>query len=187
MNARPLNLLRHPRRVHALAAGARPAVLGAWLVGVLLGGVWGWSQQVQRDRLLDQRVQLQAQSSALREQQARQTAAQEKAQLQSKWGQRAQSWRAQRQHLMELHAALMTQAAETGLRVERWQGDGRQLVLQAWLPRADHVPAVLSGLSRSWATAWTLQSMGDRAGSGVDVVLQAPWPAGIRDDGRRKP
>lgn len=187
MNARSLNLLRHPRHMHAFDPRQVRLVLGAAVAGVMLGCSWGLWQEREKDQLLDQRTQLQVQANVLREQQARLAIAQENARLQSQWTERAHSWQIQRQHLMQLHAALMAQSAETGMRVERWQGDGRRLVLQAWLPRADSVPAVLSGLSRAWAAGWTLQSLGERAGAGVDVVLQAPWPAGTRDEARQKP
>lgn len=182
-----LNLLRFPRRVHALDPGQVRAGLMASVAGILMGCAWGLWQQMQQDQLLVQRAQWQTQSRDLERQKDQQAIVQEKARLQLKWGQRAQSWQLQRQQLMRLHAALAQQAADTGLRVERWQGDGRKLVLQAWLPHADSVPVVLTGLSSAWPAGWALQSMGVRSGAGVDVVLQATWPAGPRAGERPKP
>lgn len=123
------------------------------------------------------RGHLQTQTRAWREQQTLERAQAEKARLRSAWMQRAQAWQGQRQRLAQLHAAFDALAPETGLRVERWQGDGRKLLLQARLPGVSSVPAVLSGLSGAWGPGWTLHSLGDRADGGVDVVLQAPWPA----------
>lgn len=182
-----LNLLRFPRRVHVLDPGQVRAGLMAAVAGILVGCAWGLWQQMQQDQLLAQRAQWQAQSLALGRQKDQQVIAQDKARVQLQWGQRAQAWQLQRQQLMRLHAVLAQQAADTGLRVERWQGDGRKLVLQAWLPHADSVPGVLAGLSSVWPPGWTLQSMGARSGAGVNVVLQAAWPAGPREGERPKP
>ena len=133
------------------------------------------------------RGHLQTQTRAWREQQTLERAQAEKARLRSAWMQRAQAWQGQRQRLAQLHAALNALTAETGLRMERWQGDGRKLLLQAWLPEADSVPMVLSGLSGVWGQGWTLQSMGDRTGGGVALVLQTAWLTDSVDDAQPKP
>lgn len=170
MNTPPLNLLRYPRRARLSDAIPSRAAVLALAAGILMGGCWGQWQQSQYEALLVQRSQLQAQTRAWRSQQ---TQARDRQQLLSRWAQRQHAWQAQRAQQMQLHAVLAAQADTAGLRVERWQGDGRQLVLQAWLPRADAVPGVLAALSRAWPPGWTLHSLGDRAGAGVDVVLQA--------------
>ena len=133
------------------------------------------------------RGHLQTQTRAWREQQTLERAQAEKARLRSAWMQRAQAWQGQRQRLAQLHAAFNALAPETGLRVERWQGDGRKLLLQAWLPEAGSVPMVLSGLSGAWEQGWTLQSMGDRTGGGVALVLQSAWLTDSVDDAQPKP
>ena len=187
MNARPLNLLRHPRRSLVFEPAHLRAVLLALGAGAVMGCAWGMWQQMQHEALLAQRSRLQVESRVWRSQQALQSTERDRQRLLTSWGQRAQSWQRQREQRMQLHEALLAQAASTGLRVERWQGDARQLVLQAWLPRADDVPEVLSGLSQAWPTGWTLQSIGDRAGAGVDVVLQAAPLAGAHDGDLPKP
>ena len=177
MNARPLNLLRHPRRVHPLAPRQLRDLLWAGVAGALIGGLWCIWLDTEKEQLQQERTHLQAQATAWREQQSRERALEQKAKLQWAWTQRAQAWQGQRQRLAQLHAAFDALAPETGLWVERWQGDGRKLLLQARLPGVSSVPAVLSGLSGAWGPGWTLHSLGDRADGGVDVVLQAPWPA----------
>ncbi len=184
MNARPLNLLRYPRRTLPFELAPLRAVALALGAGILMGGTWGMWQQTQHEALLAQRAQLQAQSRVWRSQQATER---DRQRLLSSWDQRAQSWQAQREQQMQLHAALLAQAATAAMRVERWQGDGRKLLLQAWLPRADAVPMLLSELSQAWPAGWTLQSMSDRPGAGVEVVLQAGPLAAAHDSGPQKP
>ena len=111
MTAQSLNLLRYPRRVPALDAALWRPAAAALLTGALAGGVWGGWQHMRQDGLL-----------ALH------------ARLHQAFLDRAQAWQSQRERVMRLHAGLTEQARDTGLRVERWQADGRRLVLQAWLP-----------------------------------------------------
>ena len=187
MNARPLNLLRYPRRVHPLAPRQLRDLLWAGVAGALIGGLWCIWLDTEKEQLQQERTHLQAQATAWREQQSRERALEQKAKLQWAWTQRAQAWQGQRQKLARLHGALDTLALETGLRAERWQGDGRKLLLQAWLPEAASVPMVLSGLSGAWEQGWTLQSMGDRTGGGVALVLQSAWLTDSVDDAQPKP
>lgn len=187
MNARPLNLLRYPRRAPLLESTTWRAVPFALGTGLMVGCAWGMWQDAQHETLLAQRSQWQAQVQAWRSQQAQQATERDRQRLLSSWGQRAQAWQQQRERQMQLHAVLMAQAATSGMRVESWQGDGRKLVLQAWLPRADGVPGVLSGLSDAWPPGWTLQSISDRAGAGVEVVLQAGLLAGAAEGEPPKP
>lgn len=184
MNARPLNLLRYPRRASLLESAPARAALLALGVGIVMGCSWGLWQQAQHEALLARRVQLKAQSEAWRSQQ---TSERDRQRLLTHWGQRAKTWQAQGEQQMQLHAVLLAQAASAGLRVERWQGDGRQMMLQAWLPGADGVPALLSALSQAWPPGWALQSISDRSGVGVDVVLQAGPLLGAHDGEPQKP
>ena len=184
MNTPPLNLLRYPRRAYLSDAVPWRAAVLALAAGILMGGGWGLWQQSQYEALQTQRSQWQAQTRAWRSQQAQQR---DRQQLLSRWDQRQHAWQARRAQQMQLHAALAAQADTAGLRVERWQGDGRQLVLQAWLPRAEAVPGVLAALSRAWPPGWTLHSLSDRSGAGVEVVLQAEPLAGSHGGEPQKP
>ena len=189
MNARPLNLLRYPRRLpsaspallkHALVYGLLGAVVGAAVVA------WGQHRQAQ---LHERRQQLQAQAQTLSQQRAEDTAQLERVRVQEQAGVRARVWGAQRAHLARVHAALTALADDAGLRLTRWQGDGRKLVLQGSLPQAQDLPWVLSRLSDAWPLAWTLHSLGERqpAGTGVEWVIEAPWPQASADPPRRQP
>ena len=189
MNAKPLNLLRYPRRMpsaspvllkHALVCGLLGAVVGAAVVA--------WLQHRQA-QLHEQRQQLQMQAQALAKQRAEDTAQLERTRVQEQGGVRARAWGAQRAHLARVNAALTALADEAGLRLTRWQGDGRKLVLQGSLPQVQDLPLVLSRLSDAWPVAWTLHSLGDRqpAGTGVEWVIEAPWPQASADPPRRQP
>ena len=162
------------------------AALWALLAGVVVAtAVVAWQLQRQ-DQLLAQRGPLQArlQEQARQQTQARQ--AEVLARLHSRMLERQQAWQLQRQQLMHLHAELSSEAERTGLRLQRWQGDGRKLLLQLWLPRAELAPALVTRLSRSSQQAWTLQSLAHRPeATGVEAVLEAPWPS--VSPGGRKP
>ena len=187
LNVQPLNLLRHPRPVYKL----EPLLLRSAAIGLLAGGLVGatigeW-QQTRHEQLLTLRAQLQAQVRVSEVQQTQQLAMDARVRLQAQWAQRSQAWQGRRQQLMQMHEALGTLAQDLGLRLERWQGDGRTMVLQAWLPHAEAVPQVLSRLSTVGPSTWTLQSLGDRPGAGVDLLLQAPWPGEAQEVGAKKP
>lgn len=189
MNDRPLNLLRCPRPARVLdAALVRPALL-AGLAGVLMAGgavVWLHMRQAQLQGL---RQQLQTQLQARARQQAGEAAAKARDRLQAQLVARAQAWQGQHQHMERLHTALTDLAEAPGLRLERWHGDGRRLVLQGGLPAAGSVPQVLSRLSEAGPPGWGLQSLGERAGAkaGIDVVFEAPWPVVAHDAGGSRP
>lgn len=185
VTAHALNLLRYPRRGLALPGELGwPLLLGV-LAGALLGSAWlGW-QSWRVDRLQAQRGQLQADVKALDRKMAHAAALQTRSQGLKNGQARAQDWQTRRDQLQRLQQVLSAQASALGLRVARWQGDKRQLVLQAWLPRAQDVPALLLALSDVGPQGWTLQSLGDHVAAGrlagVDVVLQANWPSGVQD------
>jgi len=189
--AKSLNLLRYPRRMPTLDAALWRPGLVALLVGVLAGGLWGGWQHQRQEEWTVLRARLRAQTQALAGQQTQAVDQQAKARLQQAFVDRAQAWQSQRERLMHLHATLTEQAKDAGLRVERWQSDGRKLVLQAWLPRAERVPLVMARLSAAWPQGWTLQSLGDRAASGgdagIDVVFEAPWGDAAQAGGKSSP
>lgn len=179
MRARPLNLLRYPRRLPAFDAALWRPGLMALLTGALAGGCWAGWQHLRHDEWLALQARLRAQTQTLAGQQAQAADQQAKARLQQAFLDRAQAWQSQRERVMRLHAALTEQARDAGLRVERWHADGHKLVLQAHLPRADRVPRVMAHLSAAWPQGWALQSLADPNGTGgeggVDVVFEAPW------------
>ena len=185
MTPSDLNLLRHPRRGLDLPGELARPLLWAVLVGALLGSAWlGW-QSWRLAQLRVQRGQLQAQVQTLEWQKEQAAALQTRTQWIKSGEARAQDWQARRNQLQRLQQALGAQAHALGLRVARWQGDRRQLVLQAWLPRAQDVPVLLSALTAAGPPGWVVQSLADHATSGphggVDVVLQASWPSGTQD------
>ncbi len=178
LNARPLNLLRYPRRAVMLDAALWRPALWALLAGVV-GAAAAAAWQLQRqDQLLAQRGPLLARLQEQARQQAQARQAEAMARLRSRMLERQQAWQLQRQQLMRLNADLSTEAERTGLRLQRWQGDGRKLSLQLWLPRAELAPALVSRLSQSSLHAWTLQSLAQKPdAAGVEAVLEAPWPS----------
>ncbi len=186
LNARPLNLLRYPSRASILDATLWRPALWALLAGVAVAAAWAtWQLQLQ-EQLLAQRGPLQARLQEQARQQAQARQADTLARLQTRMQERAQAWQVQREQLMHLHAELSAQAAQTGLRLQRWQGDGRKLTLQLWLPRPELVPVVVSHLSRTSLQPWTLQSLAGRPDTtGVEAVFEAPWP--VSAPGGRKP
>lgn len=191
MTAQSLNLLRYPRRVPALDAALWRPAAAALLTGALAGGVWGGWQHMRQDGLLALHARLQEQVQTLSGQQAGVTARQAKARLHQAFLDRAQAWQSQRERVMRLHAGLTEQARDTGLRVERWQADGRRLFLQAWLPGAEQVPRAVAALSAAWPQGWTLQSLSERirpqGEAGVDVVFEAPRGEVLPGGGKAQP
>lgn len=191
MSERTLNLLRYPRRVPLFDAAWVRAVLAAGLGGVLVGVAGAAWLHWRQDGWLAQRAQLQAEQQRVESQQAEATARQAQARLAQAFGARAQAWAERRERLLGLHTELNAQAVDMGLRVERWQSDGRRLVLQAWLPRPAHLPQALARLSAASALDWRLQSLATRAGqanpAGVDVVFEAAWPDGAPGAGKAGP
>ena len=148
----------------------RPA-LWALLAGVAVAAAWVAWQLQRQEQLLAQRGPLQARLEEQARQQVQARQADTLARVQSRMQERAQTWQAQRQHLMRLHAELSALAEHNGLRLQRWQGDGRKLTLQLWLPRPEQAPALVSRLSQASAQAWALQSLAERPdAAGVEAV-----------------
>lgn len=175
MKAGSLNLLRYPRRLQLLSAPwGIWAVSGGWL-GLAAGMAWGlwsqaqlapWQQQVQRLQAR-QAQQARAQTDAA-ERNRRAAQAQQAAH-------RLQAWHSQREQLLRLHAVLTQAAVDSGLQLRLWQGDERGLQLHGWLPRMDALPQLQAQLAAAGPWAWRLHSLSAGAGSGVELVLQAPW------------
>lgn len=179
VNAPALNLLRYPRRGTALQIGPwRPVVL-ALLAGAVSGAVWvGW-QHWRLAQLQSLRQRVLAETQAWAAQQKAIAEARDQSDLQQAVSARARDWQTRQVQWLKLQDALQDQAHVLGLRVLRWQADGRQQQLQAWLPRVQDVPALTSVLSVAGAQAWTLNNLAEhpnRSEGGVDVLLQAPWP-----------
>ncbi|MFM7025991.1 MAG: hypothetical protein ACKOWC_08050 [Limnohabitans sp.] len=182
MNARALNLLRYPRPGLGPEPGQLRAFLLAGLIGVLLGGLCSGWQHMRLTRLHGQREQLQAHVQTQATQEAEAAALREQDRLRRQVSERALEWHDRRQQLLHLHRAFDALADEPGLRVQRWQGDGRRLVLSVWLPRADAVPLLTDRLSAAWPQGWSLQSLGERPlapgdAGGVEAVFEAPGPS----------
>lgn len=178
MTARALNLLRHPGspalQTSASARSRRLALL-ALLGGLLAGGVWAGWQYLRQHQLQQQQVRLQAQLQARALQSAPQALPQPE--LMQTWEQRAQVWQVRRRQLSQLHDALNVQARQSDLRLQRWQGDARQLVLHAVLRSPDDLPALMAALKTAWPADWALDKLAVRepadSAQAVDVVLQA--------------
>ncbi len=187
MTVRPLNLLRHPRPAHLLEPALQRLALACVLAGGLAGMGWGVWQQHRQDDWLARRSALKAQAQSQASQQVQIKASEQREQMLKRQAARQQAWQTRRQHMLALHAVLSAQARNNGLRVLRWQGDGRQLVLQLWLPHAQALPSLTAQLSQAWPLAWTLQSLNDQAGAGIEAVLEAPWPIPPRDGGGKQP
>ena len=148
----------------------------------VVGAGWALRERLRLDELQALRTQLQARAQAQAQVQSQTQAMQRDQRLRQALQVRAQAWQHQRQQMLRLHGVLTTQAAQAGLRVQRWQSDGRSLVLQAWLPGPERVPALLALLTATGGRPWSLQSLAQAAdgpvGPGVTVVLQAPWADG---------
>lgn len=178
VNAPALNLLRYPRRGAPMQiAPWRPLAL-ALLAGALMGAVWAGWQHWRLAQMRSLRHQMLAETQAWATQQKAAAAARDQGELQQAALTRARDWQTRQEQWLDLQDALQDQAHVLGLRVLRWQADGRQQQLQAWLPRVQDVPALISVLSAAGAQAWTLSQLAEpprRSEGGVDVVLQAPW------------
>lgn len=187
MTPEPLNLLRYPEHAQVFRVVQLKQLVGGLLAGAVIGGTWTFWQQERHDRQQVLRTQLQSAVRAQESLEARQANEREQARIQGLWIRRAQSWHREREQQLELYSVLTDQALHSGLRVERWQGDGHKMVLQAWLPRTESVPVVLGALSQAWPPGWSLHSLSDRPDAGVNVVMQAPWPVAKRLDDAGKP
>lgn len=201
VNAPALNLLRYPRRGWLEPQLWWP-LLQALGVGAVLGAACALGQHGWLDHLQTQRGQLQSQAHTVARQRAADAARQAQVQRLLAVHARAQDWQTQQAMGLRLQAALSAQGQALGLRVLRWQGDGRQILLQAWLPRVQDVPALVAGLSALGAGPWTVQSLSDGttvapqrrekeasagAAGGVLVQLQAPWAPATREKGQSAP
>lgn len=169
-----LNLLRHPRRLPLLGWPVLGRVLAGGVAGVLCASGWGlWSQtRLAQTRSLQQQLQAELQAQARSRSQASAEAAQ--ARLQQRALARDAQWRLQRERLQQLHGLLAQEARDGGLRLQRWQGDGQRIELQAWLPHTQGLPALqarLSGPAPQGLSDWAVQSLGSAAGEGVQLVL----------------
>lgn len=158
----------------------RPA-LWALLTGVAVAAAWVAWQMQRQEQLLAERGPLQARLQEQARQQAQARQAEALARVQTRMQERAQAWQVQRQQLMRLHNEFSALAEHSGLRLQRWQGDGRKLTLQLWLPRPELAPALVSRLSQASSQAsrqaWALHSLAERPdAAGVEAVLEAPWP-----------
>lgn len=178
MSERPLNLLRYPRRERIVdPVLLRPVFWGLLTGGMLAAAGAGWQSQRQI-HLQTQRASLQAlvQEQERQQTQARNFRAQQ--QLLDRMQERVQVWQAQRQQTMQWHAFLGAEAEQTGLRLQRWQGDGRKVTLQLWLPRPELLPSLVARLTEISPGAWTLHSLsGQNASAGVQAVIESAWPA----------
>jgi len=163
-----LNLLRQAQA--APWTGLWPAALcGAWLGGAIgLTCQWQLPALVQAERARQHLAAAQAQ-------QERQASAQRQARAQQEAAQRATQNRWQQQQ--HWHAALSALAHTHGLRVQHWQGDAQQLQLQAWLPQARDLSAVLLALNATGPSAWRLHGLRQNAEPGVWLNLQAQLPS----------
>lgn len=191
MKRQALNLLRHPGGQQGALWPLARRVLTALAFGAILGALWSaWLHG--RVQVLRERQQgLQQRWQQLSGQQAQAVLAAKHADLARQWAQRDQAWRLRSERLLDWQAALQVQAAETGLRARRWQGDARQLTLQAVLPSPDGVTSLLSALRSAGAQDWRLQSLSQpeaagRAAPMLEVTLQAPgWEASAPATGGR--
>lgn len=151
--------------------------LASGLLGVGLSLAWGAWIQTRLAQLQAQRETLKVQAHALAAQQIRAKAMALEQQLQDRQHARRQEWQTQREQMQAFHVLLDAQAVSAGLRVLRWQGDARQLVLHIWLPSAEDLPGFMAQLVRAWPLEWQLQTLGDLAGTGVEAVFEASRPA----------
>lgn len=183
MKRQALNLLRHPGGQPGALWPLARRVLAALAFGVVLGALWSAWQHGRVQALRERQQGLEQRWQQLSGQQAQAVLAAKHADLARQWAQRDQAWRLRRERLLDWQAALQAQAAETGLRARRWQGDARQLTLQAVVPSPDGVTSLLSALRSAGAQDWRLESLSQpeaagRAAPMLEVTLQAPgWEA----------
>ena len=195
MNAAALNLLRYPRRGPPEPQEWWPALL-ALVAGVVVGALWVLWQHWHLEQLDLQREQLQTQVHAVATERAAAAARHAQAQRQQALHARAQAWQTQQALGLRLQTTLSAQGQALGLRVLRWQGDGRHMQLQAWLPRVQQVPVLVSALSTLGQRPWTVQSLDapaaaapglDATEGGVLVLLQVPWPQATSEKNQPTP
>lgn len=164
-----------------------------WLVllGTLAGGLggtgWGLWARSQWPHWQAQREALQSQARQQVQAQARAAQSAQRARLQEAAHRREQAWHDEREQVLRWHALLGQAAAETGMRVQLWQGQGQFVQLQLSLPPASDALAVQTQLNRAGAPDWRLHSLSEHPGQGLQVVLQAPLQARSAESGRGLP
>ena len=177
MNAPALNLLRYPRRQALVGTPVLVRVLAGALAGGLCASAWGLWSQMRYSQELQRRDQLHTSTRAQARAQAEASARAQQHRLQQQAHQRAEDGRARREQMQRLHALLLQERHTTGLHLQRWQGDGQRLQLQAWLPRAEDLPGLQARLSAAGPQVWTLHSLGRSTDRGLQLVLESSWPA----------
>jgi hypothetical protein len=176
MSAPALNLLRYPRRTVWVNKPVVLQLLFGILAGVLCVSAWGLWGQSRYSHGLQLREQLQASARVQAQARTEALAFAEYARLQQQARQRVEDWRVRREQLQRLHALLSQENREIGLRLQRWQGDGQRIQLQAWLPRAEDLPGLQARLSVIGPQTWVLHSLGHATGAGLQLVLESSWP-----------
>lgn len=187
MNAPALNLLRYPRRM-SWRHGPMPwLALVGFLLGGLGGAAWGLWSQSQRAHWQTQRQALQAQARQQAHAQARAAGLAQQSRLAQAAQRRQQAWHAEREQLMRWHERLEQTAADTGLRVQLWQGQAQTLQLQAHLPPSGDWLSVQARLNQAGPQDWQLQSLSTPPNQGLQLVLQTSWRGGALQDRGQRP
>lgn len=177
-----LNLLRYPRR------SAPGRLLPHVLVGALIGSACIWlDQRWQTEKWGALQLRHAELQSALRVQADRQRAASGQ-QLQHRsvmrMAERERQWQSRREQLASVQQVLQIQASAHGLWLQRWQVDGRQLVLHLWLPGVQPLSELTAAMTRAGPSAWAVQSLTAHASGGVEAVIEATWPVNPSGGGK---
>lgn len=153
---------------------------GTGLAGLLLGGAMAWagllwqSEQTERLRQTQTRLQaaLQQQAQWAEQAQQRQNQARLQAEQSAQWAQvvqHQQAWGA-------LHSGLQTHLQRNGLQLERLQTDGAQITLQGRSTQMAAITAAQNALSHESQSALAMTSLLAEVGQ-LQFVWQGPWPA----------
>lgn len=174
---RALNLLHYPSQVRQ-----RKVFHRYWtsLAGVLLGGVLAWSWlhwlDLQTEWLLQEQKRLQA-SLASRTQMAKDVArSHTQSRVQAEQLAHLRQVEQHQQAWVALHHSLQTQAAQSGLRLERLQAESEKIELQGTGVQVGAIIQVQQRLSDRLDHPLVLTSITTTPNEGVGFILQAKWP-----------
>lgn len=187
MSLPALNLLRHPRRLPQMHSPQLSWAAVGLLAGMLAAAGWRWWCEVQQPSWLQQSQELRARLARQAHEQTAAAALAKQQRLTQQLEQRRQEWQSAVQQQRGLHALLTELAVDSGLRLQRWQGDGQRMQLQGWLPDAQALASLQNRLSQSGTHTWTWQSLVSEPGGGVQWVLEASAPHRMQSTESRRP
>ena len=181
-----LNLLRYPRRWQPVHSPTLAWALSGLAIGLMAAVGWGLWCEHEQEAWLQQRADLRARLARQSDAEAAAAAQAQQARWLQQLERRRADWQAGHAQQMRLHTLLAQASAASGLRLQRWQGDGQRMQLQGWLPGSHALTDLQALLSSSGSPTWTWQSLTAEPSGGVQWVLESSrQPPGPGAESRR--